>query len=103
MIRSGILANSTTACALDSTTRPLPSLELHDIHWAIVGGESGPGARPMLKTWVTDIQRQCKRAGVPFFFKQWGGVHKKKNGRLLQNRTWDELPRTTNMPVVRTA
>jgi protein gp37 len=71
---------------------PIPKLELHNIHWAIVGGESGPGARPMQEEWVLEIRDQCKAVGVPFFFKQWGGVNKKKTGRELQGRAWDEMP-----------
>jgi protein gp37 len=71
---------------------PIPKLDLHNIHWAIVGGESGPGARPMQEEWVIEIRDQCQAAGVPFFFKQWGGVNKKKTGRELQGRTWDEMP-----------
>ena len=71
---------------------PLPGLDLRGIHWVIVGGESGPGARLIEKEWVTGIRDQCLRAGVSFFFKQWGGVHKKRAGRLLEGRTWDELP-----------
>ena len=59
----------------------------------IVGGESGPGARPMKREWVVSIRKQCRVQGVPFFFKQWGGVRKAKNGRLLDNRTYDEYPR----------
>ncbi len=55
--------------------------------------ESGPGARPMKPEWVMDIRNQCKNAGVPFFFKQWGGVRKKKAGRELEGRTWDEMPK----------
>jgi len=62
------------------------------IHWVIVGGESGPGARPMKAEWVVDIQDQCGKADVRFFFKQWGGVNKKAAGRLLQGRVWDEMP-----------
>jgi len=62
------------------------------IDWVIVGGESGPGARPMQPEWVRDIRDQCQAAGVPFFFKQWGGTNKKKTGRLLDGRTWDEMP-----------
>ena len=58
----------------------------------IVGGESGPGARPMDRAWVTDIRDQCLAAEVPFFFKQWGGVNKKRAGRRLDGRTWDEMP-----------
>jgi protein gp37 len=71
---------------------PLGNLDLRGIHWVIVGGESGPGARPLQEAWVTDIRDRCSRAGVPFFFKQWGGVNKKRTGRLLQGRTWDEIP-----------
>jgi protein gp37 len=65
------------------------------INWVIVGGESGHGARPMDAAWVLPIRDQCRAAAVPFFFKQWGGRHKKAAGRLLENRTWDELPGTT--------
>ena len=65
---------------------------LGDIDWVIVGGESGPGARPMHIDWVRSIRDQCVAAGVPFFFKQWGGVNKKKAGRILDGRTWDEYP-----------
>jgi len=71
----------------------LSRLDLRGIHWAIVGGESGPGARRMEADWVIDIRDQCRAAGVAFFFKQWGGVFKKRNGRRLEGRTWDELPR----------
>jgi protein gp37 len=71
---------------------PIPNINLHKISWVIVGGESGPGARPMLEEWVIDIRDQCQEAGVPLFFKQWGGVNKKRTGRLLQGRTWDEMP-----------
>jgi protein gp37 len=62
----------------------------------IVGGESGPGARAMRPEWVRDIRDQCRHAQVPFFFKQWGGVFKKKTGRQLDGRTWDEMPDETN-------
>lgn len=78
--------------SLEPLLRPLPGLDLRGIHWVIVGGESGPGARPMKKEWVTDIRDQCLDSGVSFFFKQWGGVNKKRAGRLLEGRTWDELP-----------
>ncbi len=71
---------------------PLTSLSLKGIHWVIVGGESGPGARPMLSEWATSIKENCKNAHVPFFFKQWGGVNKKRTGRILEGRTWDALP-----------
>lgn len=72
---------------------PIEKLDLTNINWVIVGGESGPGARPMQEEWVITIRDECKKAKVPFFFKQWGGVNKKKNGRVLKGRTWDELPR----------
>jgi protein gp37 len=71
---------------------PLLDLPLAGIHWVIVGGESGPGARPMHGEWVKHIFRQCRRAEVPFFFKQWGGVRKDLTGRLLFGRTYDEMP-----------
>lgn len=70
----------------------LPKMNLRGIDWAIVGGESGPGARPMDEEWVLDIRDQCLRANVAFFFKQWGGVFKKKTGRELEGRTWDQMP-----------
>lgn len=70
----------------------IPRLPLRDIHWVIVGGESGPGARPMDPKWVTSIHAQCVRAKVPFFFKQWGGVRKHEAGRTLLGRTYDEMP-----------
>lgn len=72
---------------------PLPALDLSGIDWVIVGGESGPGARPMSSEWVTELRDQCQRAKVAFFFKQWGGTNKKKAGRLLDGRTWEEMPR----------
>ena len=78
--------------SLEPLLGPLQSLRLDGIDWAIVGGESGPGARPMAAEWVLDIKDQCQQKGVPFFFKQWGGANKKKAGRLLEGRTWDELP-----------
>jgi protein gp37 len=78
--------------SLEPLLSPLPNLNLKGIDWAIVGGESGPGARPMAGTWVLDIKKQCQKAKVPFFFKQWGGVWKKKNGRLLQGKTWNQMP-----------
>lgn len=67
--------------------------ELHEIHWAIVGGESGPGARPMDPTWVDEIETACRSVGAAFFFKQWGGKNKKATGRILRGRTYDEMPR----------
>jgi protein gp37 len=77
----------------------LGSIALQNIDWAIVGGESGPGARPMLKEWVVDIRKQCERDNVSFFFKQWGGVNKKKTGRELDGRYWDEVPEYETMLV----
>jgi len=71
---------------------PLPDIDLTDIDWVIVGGESGQGARPMKKEWVIDIRDQCIAAGVPFFFKQWGGIDKKKHGCLLEGKIWDQMP-----------
>jgi protein gp37 len=79
--------------SLEPLLGPLVDLNLQNIDWVIVGGESGPGARPMKKEWVIDIKNQCKEAGIAFFFKQWGGVDKKKNGRLLEGQTWDDMPK----------
>lgn len=76
---------------------PIPSLCLNGIDWVIVGGESGPKARPMKEEWVVEIKTQCEFSQVPFFFKQWGGVRKKSTGRKLEGRTWDEMP----VPAVR--
>jgi protein gp37 len=70
----------------------LGTLNLQVIDWVIVGGESGPGARPMAEEWVIEIRDQCINSDIPFFFKQWGGVNKKKAGKLLQSRTWAEVP-----------
>ncbi len=78
--------------SLEPLLGPIDNLDLTDIDWVIVGGESGPGARPMLREWVINIRDQCLAADVPFFFKQWGGVNKKKNGRLLDSQTWDQMP-----------
>jgi protein gp37 len=71
---------------------PVGRLPLAGIHWVIVGGESGPGARPMHPDWARAIRDRCRQRGVPFFFKQWGGVWKKRTGRVLDGRTWDERP-----------
>jgi protein gp37 len=78
--------------SLEPLLGPLPDLNLRGIDWAIVGGESGPGARPMRPEWVTSIRDQCRGSRVAFFFKQWGGTNKKKAGRLLEGRTWDQMP-----------
>jgi protein gp37 len=78
--------------SLEPLLGPLPKLKLRGMDWVIVGGESGPGARPMRREWVLDIRDQCLEAGVPFFFKQWGGVNKKRAGRELEGQTWDQMP-----------
>jgi protein gp37 len=72
---------------------PVGSISLQGIHWAIVGGESGPNSRPMALEWVEQIEKACRRAGTAFFFKQWGGRNKKAAGRELRGRTFDEYPR----------
>ena len=74
---------------------PIPEMNLNGIDWVIIGGESGPGARIMNPDWVIDIREQCKKSGVAFFFKQWGGVAKRKAGRVLQGRTWNEMPKVS--------
>jgi protein gp37 len=79
--------------SIEPLLEPLGKVDLRGIHWVIVGGESGPGARPMQPEWVRDIRAQCRSARVPFFFKQWGGVRKARHGRVLDGRTWDELPK----------
>jgi protein gp37 len=79
--------------SLEPLLGPLPNLNLQGIDWVIVGGESGPQARRMDPKWVIDIRDQCERSNVLFFFKQWGGVNKKKTGRVLEGRTWDQMPR----------
>lgn len=78
--------------SLEPLLGPLMDLDLAGIDWVIAGGESGPGARSMDGKWVQDIRDRCISSGTPFFFKQWGGVHKKKNGRVLAGRTWDQMP-----------
>lgn len=72
---------------------PIPDLPLHGIHWVIVGGESGPRHRPVDPAWVREVRDQCLAAEVPFFFKQWGGRTPKSGGRMLDGRTWDDMPR----------
>lgn len=78
--------------SLEPLIGPLPKLNLKKIDWVIVGGESGHKPRPMKAEWVLDIQEQCKKSDVAFFFKQWGGRNKKANGRLLNGRTYDQMP-----------
>ena len=84
--------------SLEPLLGPLRELNLTGIDWVIVGGESGPGARPISREWVRDIRDQCQQAGVPFFFKQWGGVRKKEAGRRLDGRTYDEFPEKLKAP-----
>jgi protein gp37 len=78
--------------SLEPLLSPIPDIDLNGIDWIILGGESGPGARPMHPEWATDIRDQCVAAGVPFFFKQWGGTSKKAAGRRLEDAIWDETP-----------
>lgn len=82
---------------------PITRLPISKIHWVIVGGESGPGARPMQAEWVRTIRNRCVDRGVPFFFKQWGGVIKHTTGRELDGRTWDEMPTNTSEDKLETA
>lgn len=86
--------------SLEPLLGPLPDLDLSGIDWVIVGGESGPGARPIKKEWVLQIRDQCIEARVPFFFKQWGGVLKKQTGRVLEGKIWDEMPRTLDVSMM---
>jgi len=85
--------------SIEPLLEDLGNLDLRGIHWVIVGGESGPRARPMEEAWVLKIRRQCRAANVRFFFKQWGGVHKSEAGRLLRGRTYDEMPARPAVPV----
>ena len=87
--------------SLEPLLGSLGNLNLDGIDWVIVGGESGPGARPMLPEWVVEIHRVCRDAHVPFFFKQWGGVNRKRAGRKLEGRTYDEMPATTGVSRIR--
>lgn len=82
--------------SLEPLIGPCPKLPLKGIDWVIVGGESGHKSRPMIKEWAEDILKQCRKVGVPFFFKQWGGKNKKKAGRLLNGKTYDEMPDAIN-------
>jgi protein gp37 len=85
--------------SIEPLLEDLGTFDLSKISWAIVGGESGPGARRMQKDWVRSIRNQCRKASVPFFFKQWGGVRKKKYGRELDGRTYDEYPVRVASPI----
>jgi protein gp37 len=91
------LLSSVPACirflSVEPLLGPICELPLQGIHWVIVGGESGRNARPMRREWVADVFRQCRQAGIAFFFKQWGGVQKHRTGRSLFGRTYDEMPR----------
>ena len=78
--------------SLEPLLGPMANLDLLGINWVIVGGESGPNARKMEPEWATEIRDACLQKDVPFFFKQWGGINKKKNGRLLEDRIWDQMP-----------
>jgi protein gp37 len=84
--------------SIEPLLEDLGEIDLRGIDWAIVGGESGAGARPMDKAWVISLRRQCKKAGVPFFFKQWGGVRKSEAGRMLEGRTYDYMPDRPRVP-----
>jgi protein gp37 len=85
-------AAHTKFLSMEPLLGPTSNLDLTGINWVIVGGESGPGARPMKEEWVLEIKSKCEASNVPFFFKQWGGVNKKRAGRTLQGKTWDSLP-----------
>lgn len=84
--------------SIEPLLEDLGDLDLTGIHWVIVGGESGPGARPMKREWVISIRRQCRQQHVPFFFKQWGGVRKSKTGRILDGKTYDAMPTCAALP-----
>ena len=86
--------------SLEPLLGPIPDINLDGIDWVIVGGESGPRARPINRDWVVAIRDKCISEEVPFFFKQWGGFNKKKNGRLLEGKTWNEMPVTINSQAV---
>ena len=100
----GDLLTSTDASikflSLEPLLGALPSLDLDGIDWVIVGGESGPGARPVDPDWVREIRNNCVCNDVPFFFKQWGGVFKKRSGRILDGCTWDEMPQIDSIASV---
>jgi protein gp37 len=89
---------TTRFLSVEPLLEDLGSLNLSGIHWVIVGGESGPGARPLERAWVESLRSQCRKASIPFFFKQWGGVRKKTTGRKLNGRTYDELPEIRKRP-----
>ena len=82
--------------SIEPLIAPVGKVCLENIHWVIVGGESGPGARPMKEEWAIDIRNQCVVAHVPFFFKQWGGRTPKTGGRMLDGKTWSQFPAHSN-------
>jgi protein gp37 len=99
------LQNASTAMrflSVEPLLEDLGKLDLRGINWVIVGGESGPGARPMKREWVVSIRDQCRRQGVPFFFKQWGGVRKSAAGRRLDGKTYDKFPERILQPILAT-
>ena len=83
---------STRFLSIEPLLGPVGDIDIKGVSWVIVGGESGPNARPMKREWAIEVRDLCEREGVPFFFKQWGGVFKKRTGRILDGRTWDEMP-----------
>ena len=87
-----LIPAKTRFLSLEPLIGPIHDLNLNDIHWVITGGESGPGSRPIEPRWVQSIRDQCVAQDTPFFFKQWGGTNKKRNGRLLDGQTWDQFP-----------
>jgi protein gp37 len=89
--------------SIEPLLEDIGKIDLSGISWVIVGGESGPGARPMSEEWVISIRDQCREQGVPFFFKQWGGVRKARNGRTLNGRTYDEYPQRVAAPIPKKA
>ncbi|MGE5295615.1 MAG: DUF5131 family protein [Solirubrobacterales bacterium] len=86
------VASAVRFLSIEPLLGPMPELNLSGVDWVIVGGESGPGARAMEPAWALDLLAQCRRSGVPFFFKQWGGVNKKKAGRILDGSLYNEMP-----------
>ena len=88
----GVTAAAVRFLSVEPLLGPVPDLPLAGIDWVIAGGESGPGARPVAAAWVREVRDLCLAANKPFLFKQWGGVNKKKAGRELDGRTWDEMP-----------
>lgn len=100
MISSSSSPAAVRFLSVEPLLEDLGTLDLREIDWVIVGGESGPGARPIRKEWVLSIRDQCQDAGVPFFFKQWGGVRKKALGRRLEGKIYDGFPRISRSSVL---